>query len=202
MSGALIEGKIEDQGVLTQLAEIRERAENMRPVWANIGQILLESIMRNFLEHRAPDGAAWTPVSAGYARWKSKKGKNPGELLTLSGRLRNSINARPENDSVTIGTNVVYAAIHQFGGTFGLRSDISTGRVVGERTQTLAFDECGRFMSRKTASRRKTGSTRIVIAKIGGHAMTMPARKFLGAREDDWGRISTALEKYIVSGQV
>lgn len=192
MGGALIVAKIEDQGVRNQLAEIQARVGNMRPVWAEIGQILLESIMNNFLQHRAPDGTPWKPVSAAYTRWKSKKGKNPSEILTLGSRLRNSINARAETDSVTIGTNVVYAAIHQFGGAI----------TMGGRSQTLAHDKGGRFMSRKKASKQKTGSVRVSIATIGAHAVDMPARPFLGARDEDWGRISTALAKYIVSGQV
>ena len=202
MAGALINVTIQDQGVLEKLTAIQARTENMRPVWANIGQIILESVMRNFREHRAPDGTPWAPVSAAYARWKSKKGYSPGNILILRGRLMQSIHADPDNGSVTIGTNVVYAAIHQFGGTFGARSDIATRKVVGARTQTLAFDESGKFLSRRKASKRKTGSVRISIAQISHHAVDMPARPFLGARDDDWRRITVALQKYILTGEV
>lgn len=201
MAGALINVKIEDKVVLEKLAAIRARTENMRPVWAEIGQIVLESIMRNFQEHRAPDGTPWKDVSPAYARWKSKKGYSPGNILILRGRLMQSIHADPGSDSVTIGTNVVYAAIHQLGGTFGMRSDLATRQVVGARTQTLAFDESGKFISRKKAAKRKTGSIKVAFAKTH-HAVDMPARPFLGARDDDWRRISVALQKYIMTGEV
>lgn len=148
--------------------------------------------MRNFQERRAPDGTPWKDVSPAYARWKSKKGYSPGNILILRGRLMQSIHADPAADSVTIGTNVVYAAIHQFGGSIN----------VGGRSQTLAHDASGKFMSRKQAGRRKSGSTRVSFATIGEHAVDMPARPFLGAREDDWRRVAVALQKYIITGEL
>jgi phage virion morphogenesis protein len=41
------------------------------------------------------------------------------KILIQSGRLRNSISARRDGSKVAVGTNLVYAAIHQFGGLAG-----------------------------------------------------------------------------------
>jgi len=190
MAGALISAKIEDSGIKETLSAILARASDMRPVWMLVGQIILESSLRNFEERRSPDGTAWQEVSERYARWKSKKGHDPGNILVLNNRLMRSINVRPETDHVVIGTNVVYAAIHQFGGA------ISSGG----RTQVSAHREGGGFMSRKQASRKKSGSIRISISDVGPHTATMPARKYLGVRAEDWPRIHTALANYLVRG--
>jgi len=192
MSGALITGKIEDRGVLEKLAAIRARTENMRPVWADIGQIILESIQRNFREHRAPDGTPWQPVSAAYARWKSSKGKSPGNILNLKGLLQKLIHTTVASDSVTIGTNVVYAAIHQFGGEIKKK----------ERKSTVYFHRNERTgeVGRKFVKRGKSNYAEDVT--IGEHSITMPPRPYLGATEDDWRRVAVALRKYIVTGEV
>lgn len=54
-----------------------------------------------------------TPFSSAF---KKAKGKNPSNILRESGRLRNSITYEVRGKELLVGSNVVYAAIHQFGG--------------------------------------------------------------------------------------
>lgn len=58
----------------------------------------------NFRQSRDPDGNPWKPIT-------SRKGKP----LLDTGRLRNSIVTSVSDDEASIGTNVEYAATHQFG---------------------------------------------------------------------------------------
>ena len=110
------------------------------------------------------------------SRNAAKKG---GQTLTDTARLRQSITHRADAAGVEVGSNVVYAAIHQFGGTIRKKAP----------KQTLEFDDdTGRLISRKAAARRKTGLIRVVNAQIGAHSVTMPARPFLGI--SDQGRTS------------
>lgn len=87
------------------------------PVMAAIGVGLVGSTHQRFITQTDPDGQAWAALNAGYRATKRNT-----RILTESGRLRDSINARPERDMVSVGTNVIYAAIHQFGGTIEPRS--------------------------------------------------------------------------------
>ena len=48
-----------------------------------------------------------------------KSSKNPLPLND-TGALRQSIDELSDNDTTLVGTNMVYAAIHQFGGCVGL----------------------------------------------------------------------------------
>ena len=85
---------------------------NTTPVMAAIGTGLVGSTHRRFVSQTAPGGAKWAANQPGYAAIKRNR-----RILTESGRLRDSINARPGPDWVRVGTNVIYAAVHQFGAT-------------------------------------------------------------------------------------
>lgn len=60
----------------------------------------------------SPDGTAWPALNPAYAKRK-KKG---GGILELEGDLRDSlVHLVTGNSAVEVGTNLVYAATHQFG---------------------------------------------------------------------------------------
>ncbi|WP_026379371.1 phage virion morphogenesis protein [Afifella pfennigii] len=86
--------------------------DNTTPVMAAIGTGLVGSTHRRFVSQTAPGGEAWAPLLPDYAAVK-----RGSRILTASGRLRDSINSRPSRDEVRVGTNTIYAAVHQFGGT-------------------------------------------------------------------------------------
>ncbi|KPN73669.1 MULTISPECIES: phage virion morphogenesis protein [Neisseria] len=54
----------------------------------------------------------------GRPKWLGLKYRN-GKPLVDSGRLRDSVVAYSDNDTALVGTNMVYAAIHNFGGMAG-----------------------------------------------------------------------------------
>ena len=47
---------------------------------------------------------------------RAKKGKDDGKMLQVTGRLASSITTAHTSNTAQIGTNFIYAAIHQFGG--------------------------------------------------------------------------------------
>ena len=71
------------------------------------GQILVASTVLRFERGTGPDGEPWKP-----SRRALEEG---GQTLVDSARLRNSMTHVASADGVDVGTNVVYAAIHQFG---------------------------------------------------------------------------------------
>lgn len=84
---------------------------DMTPVMKDLGRALKTGTQLRFREQRSPEGAPWQPSLRAIAEG--------GQTLRLTGRLRNSITFGATKDSVEIGTNVVYAAIHQFSGAAG-----------------------------------------------------------------------------------
>lgn len=67
-------------------------------------------------EKTAPDGTPWEPWSGGYAA--TRHGGH--SLLMGEGHLDDSIQYVADARSVQVGSNLVYAAIHQFGGEPGM----------------------------------------------------------------------------------
>ena len=112
MSGVSISVTVVDQQVRRAFDQLAVHMGNTAPVMSAIGTALVASTHMRFVSQTDPDGAAWRALNTEYA-----KGKRNTRILTESGRLRDSINDHASRDEVSVGTNVIYAAIHQFGGT-------------------------------------------------------------------------------------
>jgi phage virion morphogenesis protein len=96
------------------LGALSGKMKNMTPVMKTIGQTVRASIQRNFEQGGRPTG--WIRLAPATV---AKKRKGEGRILIDSARLKNSIKVRASSDRVVVGTNVVYAAIHHFGGMAG-----------------------------------------------------------------------------------
>jgi len=66
-------------------------------------------------EKTSPDGEPWQEWSDDYAARRPSK----GGLLELRGDLLDSITYEVGNDAVTVGSKMLYAAIHQDGSVYG-----------------------------------------------------------------------------------
>ncbi|WCK53841.1 phage virion morphogenesis protein [Aneurinibacillus sp. Ricciae_BoGa-3] len=130
--------------VQLQLEEMARRGMNMRPVMGVIGHIMQQSIMKNF-EHQGRPGwkrlssftqmiyegqaidkarstKAWQKAGAkgkqGIENRKIARDVSGGKILQRSGDLKKSITVgNVTNSSVEVGSPLVYARIHQIGGT-------------------------------------------------------------------------------------
>lgn len=96
--------------------------QKTRPLLDSIGRTLRTDVQFNFKRQAGPDGQPWKPTHRG------------GQILRDSGRLLRSIDYRVESDSeVRIGTNVVYARIHNFGGTISGKNGNLLRFKIGDR---------------------------------------------------------------------
>jgi len=86
------------------LNHVVAKAKHPKSVMAGIGDDLAAEIRLGFAAGEDPYGEAWAhPVF------------RSGQPLRDTGRLMNSITYHADDDSVEVGTNVCYAATHQFG---------------------------------------------------------------------------------------
>jgi phage virion morphogenesis protein len=132
MSGVAVRALAAD--VLARLQGMEDRGQNLSGVMRNFGEYMKRSIDKNFSAEGRP--APWARLSLstllGWGRGKkghitkkgawSKKGQTAlagRKVLTDSARLRNSISYNAGAREISIGTNVIYAAIHHFGGQAG-----------------------------------------------------------------------------------
>lgn len=111
MTGISINIGIDDANIRAALLGLKKRSEDMFPLMDEIGGIVVADVQHNFESGTAPDGTPWK---------KSKRVINKGgQTLVLDNYLQNSITHDPSSDQVAIGTNLVYAGIHQMGGKTG-----------------------------------------------------------------------------------
>lgn len=179
MTGASIRIKSNEPQVAADLGRISDVVGDLMPVLADIGDAMVFATQRRFETKVDPEGQSWRPLAPRTARERAKRGHDPSNILRDSNRLYNSITRVVENAGVTAsvewGTNVVYAAAQQFGRIFAVapRSQ-PIYRFYDKRTDT--FDP--RFRSRAR-------SNFMTWVEHKAHAITIPARAYLGVNDAD-----------------
>jgi phage virion morphogenesis protein len=171
-----------------ELKALQERLAAPSDLSHRIGEYMQEAIQRRFSDQRAPDGTPWQELDPAYAK---RKKYNRDKVLTLRGYLRRSIRYQPNlsgPDSAVIGTNLEYAAIHQFGG------------------EIQAPERQGTVRLRSVAGRvlfAKKKQTRGVTAKdvtIKAHTIKIPARPFLGVSDQERVHLADIVRDWLMRG--
>jgi len=115
---------------LRALRRVARRAGDLSPLMDSIGMGLEASVRERFAEtSTAPDATRWDPSIA------DAEGR---KTLVDSGNLADSITHAATRDSVVVGTNVLYAAIHQLGGTIEGKTSRGLRFQIGERWANVA----------------------------------------------------------------
>lgn len=112
MTGVNIEFNIQD--ALDALIKIESNLDDMHGLFSHIGEILLDIHEARFNAQESPDGVPWQSLSPWY---QESKPKQKDKILTLDGTLRSTLRWQIEGNTLLFGTNLVYGAIQQYGGT-------------------------------------------------------------------------------------
>lgn len=107
---------VNDQQVKLALNTFGQRI-SPQPLLKIAGAVMQGSIIKTFSEEGSPAGSWPRLAPSTLKRLGSRAGGH--KLLIRSGRLRNSLAQKIQGNTLTIGTNLVYAAIHQMGGYAG-----------------------------------------------------------------------------------
>ena len=108
--------ELDNREIVAALDKIQRSSRDLHQPLDNIGAHIVSEIDLLFRDERDPYGNDWEPLSEVTIK-KRRKGPRSGndKILNDTGRLKNSITHNVLGNSVEVGTNVVYAAIHQFG---------------------------------------------------------------------------------------
>lgn len=115
MSGATLETRVVGGAATRAFRQLAGMMRDTTPVMRAIGTGLVEGTHTRFGQGVDPDGNAWAPLNPVYAA--GKRGNGILRESGMSGGLMGSITFAAGRDQVRVGTNKIYAAIHQFGGT-------------------------------------------------------------------------------------
>lgn len=175
----------------TQVDEAARRLEGFsrskRPLMRAIAGIMADAVEENFAREGRPEWLGLAPAT--------RKRRDGGKILQDSGRLASSIVARAEADSAMVGTNLLYAAIHQFGGEITraahsgwvrLRTDASGNLLRQGKNRRLAV------FARDSHKRART-----VRYTTSSSKTKIPARPFLRLTPTDGHEIERTASDYL-----
>lgn len=166
-----------------KLRDLIDRLDNRLPFFRGVGDTLAASTRRRIGTGKAPDGSALTPLRPATIRARARKGQTPIQILKGNTKrsgtpLAGSIGFDASNSEVRIGATVLYAAIHQLGGTIN--------KPAGTRW----------MHGRRFAKREKFPDGKDVAIKA--HRIKIPARPFLGVSKEDQEDIFAATERWLM----
>lgn len=179
MAGTTISVTIKDKKVSELLEQIQGKLGDLTSANKIIGSTVRASVIRNFEKSGRPE--KWKKHSR---LTESIRGTGAKILMAqgFAGGLAASINYQADKDSARIGTNKIYAAVHQFGakkGSFG-----SFAINIREHMRKLKAGKSSRVQAH----------TRKVKLPWGD----IPARPFLKVQKQDWDEIRDALGKFFL----
>ena len=125
MTGARITLEYDTAGLQAALSQAVAALASPGDLMDAVGAVIEEAVDRRFDTASDASGSAW-PESQ-----RARLGLRGGRTLTDSGRLRASISRSVSGPEVAVGTNLVYGAIHHFGGTIVPRQAGGALRLTG-----------------------------------------------------------------------
>lgn len=182
----LLEIEFRDEQVEALLQNIERKFQNLKPALSVIGEIVRTSVERNFEVGGRP--GKWKEPAPATIEQRVKKKKWPGQVLVQSARLKKSINFDVEKDKVTIGSNIRYSALHQFGAKRGEFGTISSQ--VKTHFRKLSKGKAGDG-EKKVKVKGHTRKQKIPWGDI-------PARPFLEIQDEDWKEMTRAIEEHFL----
>ena len=150
MTGVTLTVSLDDAALQGALKRLTGLMHSPGPLLRQIGMGLVRATDERFDQQTDPWGRAWAPLSPAYAALKTNT-----RILHERGGLVGSLTYHVADHEVAYGSNKVYAAIHQFGGTIKPKSG-------GALVFPLAIGAGGR------------------VFLMHAHSVFIPARPYLG----------------------
>lgn len=141
------------------------KIKNTKPVLFKIAQDMVKEAQMNFRNTQDPDGNEWQALSKATIAQRRKGSSKP---LIDTGTLRRSIQGTATNTLAMVGTNLKYAAIHQFGGKID--------RKEGSKDMYWKHNSSTNTMRLS----KKSKSNFVTSHRTKAHSISIPARPYLG----------------------
>jgi phage virion morphogenesis protein len=179
-----IDVEIQDEQVRQMLSSLATRINDMTPAMRRIAGIMADSVEENFERGGRP------------VRWPMSRRaeEESGQTLQKTGRLAGSLVPKATANEAIVGTNVKYAAVHQFGAKKGSFGTIAVSVKDYVRKINQAFGK----QLKGTMAVKVRAHTRNQKLPWGN----IPARPFMMIQDEDWDEIKASLADYIAGTEV
>lgn len=176
---------IDDDQIAAALSGLAARGSDLGAAMHAIGAAMLAKTQQRFQRQAGPDGNPWTPLRPRTAaRRIGRRRRGQDNILRVSNRLYSSLTYEATEAAVSVGSNAVYAAIHQLGGTIKAAARQQTINLVRRNGRTR-FAKAG---ARGAVERE---------VSVGAHTITIPARPYLGVDEADRAEILAIIADHL-----
>ncbi|MEN2979979.1 phage virion morphogenesis protein [Tistrella bauzanensis] len=181
--GTVFSVDVDDREAQAYLREMMRRMDHRRGFYEGVRETLHVRTQDSFRAETAPDGTPWAPLKPATIRARERQGHTPITILRRNkstASLAGSINFDATDDRVSGHTTTVYGGVHQTGATIQIPA--RSGKVYSHYDPAKS-EQDWRFTTKKKATLERD-------VQIPAHAITIPARPYLG--------VSKADEDYIV----
>lgn len=163
---------------------------DLSPAMRSMARVLKTGAQLRFRTATDPDGQPWL---------KSRRVREEGgQTLSLTRRLRNSLTTAADHNTATVGTNVAYAAIHQFGGVIRAKSGpFLTIPLTADARRTSPRNMPGLHFAETVKGNFVLANDKGVPQYLLRRQVTMPARPFLGASDSDRAELLSVLQQHL-----
>lgn len=96
------------------LNKLLGQVNDLSPAFREMGEHLLESTQNRMSQEVTPDGQAWEPLSVNTIKQKALSSQSD-KILRGYGTLADTLNYQLGANQLMFGSNMEYAATHQFG---------------------------------------------------------------------------------------
>lgn len=113
---------IDDKGFQNYIEELFKKVKDLNPLMRIISQTMKLEVDENFETEGQNAGEKWADWSDPWRLRRTQLGRGSGKIMNFNGELRQSITRKATGTEAIVGTNKVYAAIHNFGGEIKKRN--------------------------------------------------------------------------------
>lgn len=195
----------QDSDLKTALGTLRLKFGNLAPAMNVIAGQMLSSVEQNFITggrysesgYRQGVGGpkTWKPLAKRTLKDRAKRGLGT-QILVRNAKLAGSISPRSGKDYAEVGTNKVYAALQNFGGTL---------RITRSGTVRLKTDAKGNLKRQGTSGKlknlarfaKKSNKRAVERSFTANFSATIPARPFLVLQEEDRAKFLETVKGFL-----
>lgn len=162
---------------------LKRKLNNNSTLMLSVAEAMRVAVLKNFETEGSRIGKPWQRLSHKTIEQRKKKGYWPGKILQRTGQLKRSIISSYSDNFAQVSTNLIYAAIHNYGGVIH-RSSIKT--YIRKKREG------------KTANPLKR-SEKPGINKMS--SIRIPARPFMKLNESDIDNIKQKIIRMLITSK-
>lgn len=95
---------------------LKNKLANKSKLFVAVAETMRTAVLKNFETEGSRIGKPWQRLSHQTIKQREKKGYWPGKILQRTGQLKRSILSSYGEDFAQVSTNLIYAAIQNYGG--------------------------------------------------------------------------------------